>query len=306
MALLPPAADWYEKKIAKDEKMWIVLSVLVCLIMFAWMIIWHVYGKQNPSSVTYRTTPREFSQLCDAFNKKYQVGEDQGIPVVMPPAGGDVFLMAQMWRWSPVLILKKDQWYNFHISSLDLLHGFSLQPTNMNFMVYPNYDYVLKFKPNAAGEYKVICNEFCGVGHHTMIGKIVVIESESELGKYGYSAQYINTSAPPGNEPPAAPLTEEELAAKGAELYKSKACNACHSVDGSKLVGPTWQGVYGSTEKVMADGSETEVQVNDEYIRESILTPNAKLVKDYPASMQPQVISEDEIKAITAYIKSLK
>jgi len=56
----------------------------------------------------------------------------------------------------------------------------------------------------------------------------------------------------------------------------------------------------------MADGSETEVQVNDEYIRESILTPNAKLVKDYPASMQPQVISEDEIKAITAYIKSLK
>lgn len=304
MALLPPPADWYERKIAKDEKMWIILSAVLCLVMFAWMIIWHVYGQQNPSSVTYKTTPREFSQLCEAFNKKYQVGEDQGIPVVMPPAGSDVFLQAQMWRWSPVLILKKDEWYNFHISSLDLLHGFSLQPNNMNFMVYPGYDHVLKFMPNVAGEYKVICNEFCGVGHHIMIGKIVVIESEQDLEKYGYKSQFINSASAETTSP--VMMTEEQLVAKGGEVYKSKACNACHSVDGSKLVGPTWQGVYGTMEKVIADGGETEVQVNEEYIRESILNPNVKVVKDFPAAMQPQILSDDDIKAVTAYIKSLK
>ncbi|MFN7065751.1 MAG: cytochrome C oxidase subunit II, partial [Aquificaceae bacterium] len=61
-----------------------------------------------------------------------------------------------------------------YISSLDLLHGISIQPVNMNFMVYPGYDYVLTFKPTSSGEFAVICNEFCGIGHHMMIGKIIV------------------------------------------------------------------------------------------------------------------------------------
>src|SRR5690606_11596046 len=71
--------------------------------------------------------------------------------------------------------------YKFHISSKDVVHGLSIQPVNMNFQVYPDYDYVLEFKPTETGEYKVVCNEFCGIGHHTMIGKIVVIEQEEDL-----------------------------------------------------------------------------------------------------------------------------
>jgi len=46
----------------------------------------------------------------------------------------------------------------------------------MNFMVFPKYDYVLTFRPTSAGEYAVVCNEFCGIGHHMMIGKIIVEE----------------------------------------------------------------------------------------------------------------------------------
>jgi cytochrome c oxidase subunit 2 len=176
MALLPPGEGWYFKKVAKDEKMWITIALVVCLILFFWMVVWHIYGRQNPSFITYRTTPEEFNALTMAFIKKYQTGEMNGIPVVEPPPNSDVFLVGKMWRWEPVLVLKKGQEYRFHISSLDLLHGFSLQPVNMNFMVYPGYDYVLTFKPTSAGEFAIVCNEFCGIGHHMMIGKIIVKE----------------------------------------------------------------------------------------------------------------------------------
>jgi cytochrome c oxidase subunit 2 len=72
--------------------------------------------------------------------------------------------------------LKKGQTYRLHISSQDLNHGFSIQPLNMNFQVVPGYDYVLTFTPTSAGEFPIICNEFCGIGHHTMTGRIIVVE----------------------------------------------------------------------------------------------------------------------------------
>lgn len=187
MSLEAPAAGWINKKVARDEKGWIIAAFIVCIAMFFWMILWHVYGKQNPSSVTYATTPEEFTILTREFNEKHMIGRENGIPVVMPPPGSDVFYMGEMWRWSSVVVLKKNEWYKFHISSRDVVHGFSVQPINMNFMVFPNYDYVLDFKPNKTGEYMVVCNEFCGIGHHMMIGKIVVINDESELANYGYN-----------------------------------------------------------------------------------------------------------------------
>lgn len=181
MSIQEPKKDWFFKKVSNDEKWWLAIATFVSLITFVWMIIWHVYGKQNPSNTTYTISPAEFSQLVNAFNKKYAIGEENGIPVVKPDPGGNIFLAGQMWRWSSVPLLKKGEWYTFHISSNDVVHGFSVQPINMNFMVLPGYDYVLRFKPTEAGEYKIVCNEFCGIGHHTMLGKIIVYENEKDL-----------------------------------------------------------------------------------------------------------------------------
>ena len=75
-----------------------------------------------------------------------------------------------------VLKMKKGQTYRLHISSMDLQHGFSLQPLNMNFQVLPGYDHVLTITPTSSGVFPIICNEFCGIGHHTMTGRIVVVE----------------------------------------------------------------------------------------------------------------------------------
>ena len=98
------------------------------------------------------------------------------MPVVRPPAGEDVYMLGRLWEWWPILELKKDQSYRVHLSSVDWQHGFSLQPTNINISVHPGYEHVINLTPTESGEFGVICNEYCGIGHHTMTGRIRVIE----------------------------------------------------------------------------------------------------------------------------------
>lgn len=306
MSLLVPAEGWFNKKVAKDEKMWMIIALILCIALFIWMILWHVYGKQNPSSTTYRTSTAEFAKLTEAYIKKNMIGTDNGVPVVRPEPNSDVFMMGEMWRWSPALVLQKDQSYKFHISSKDLLHGFSLQPSNMNFQVYPGYDYVLEFKPTEAGEYKVICNEFCGIGHHTMIGKIVVIEKDEDLKLYGYE----NFKKAPQIIPPeksGEPLTEAEMALLGEQVYTLKGCIACHKTDGTSMIAPTWKGLFGKEELVIENGKKFSVTVDEAYIRESILEPQKKITVGFENTpMPPTPLTDEEINELIAYIKSLK
>ena len=87
-----------------------------------------------------------------------------------------LWMLARQWQWYPVLILKKGVEYRLHLSSLDIQHGFSLQPTNLNLQVLPGYDYVANITPTQSGEFSIICNEFCGIAHHIMVSKVIVTE----------------------------------------------------------------------------------------------------------------------------------
>jgi cytochrome c oxidase subunit 2 len=87
-----------------------------------------------------------------------------------------VYLAAMSFQWTPILRLERGAEYTLHLSSLDMVHGFGLYPINVNFMVVPGYDYGLRVTPNEAGDFRIICNEFCGIGHHTMVGRVIVDE----------------------------------------------------------------------------------------------------------------------------------
>ena len=177
MAITPPSERvWWKEPIAKIELIWIVVAFFWGLTMFFMMIYWHGAGEQNLSSEAYRIKPERFAEHTQAMIDKYTVREENGFPVVRPPPGSDVYLLARLWQWSPILELEKDQSYRFHLSSMDWQHGFSLQPVNINTQVHPGYDMVFSMTPNRAGEYGVVCNEFCGIGHHLMVGKIYVVE----------------------------------------------------------------------------------------------------------------------------------
>ncbi len=177
MAIAPPSERiWWKEPVARTELIWIIIAFLWGLVMFFMMIYWHGAGEQNLSNEAYRITPQKFAAKAQAMVDQHTVREEGSIPVVHPPPGSDVYLIARLWQWWPILELEKGQSYRVHMTSMDWQHGFSLQPVNINVQVHPGYDLVVTLTPNEAGEYGVVCNEFCGIGHHTMIGKIYVVE----------------------------------------------------------------------------------------------------------------------------------
>ena len=179
MSLSPPEQRiWWKEPVEKTEILWITLALVWALIMFFMMPYWHIAGKQNLSNEAYKVIPERFAEKTEAFAAQYTIGEEgsSGIPIVAPPAGSDIYMLGRLWEWWPVLQLKKGETYRLHLSSIDWQHGFSLQPENINVQVHPEYDLVMTITPTTSGEFSVVCNEYCGIGHHTMVGKIYVTE----------------------------------------------------------------------------------------------------------------------------------
>lgn len=175
-----PKGVWW-KPAHPSEKVWFSIAFAWCLVLFAMMPLWHLKGGQNPSGIRARVEPADFQTRTQEFIREYQIGEDNGIPVVEPPPGSDVYLIGRMWQWSPVLKLRKGAEYTLHLSSLDVNHGFALYPINVNFQVVPGYDYGLRVTPSEAGDFRVVCNEFCGIGHHLMLGRVIVTEEDGTM-----------------------------------------------------------------------------------------------------------------------------
>jgi len=177
MALSPPEQRiWWNEKVGRGELVWVFLAFLWGVIMFLVMAFWHVSGDQNLSKEVYRIDPAAYEAKTVAFAEEFKVGEESGVPVAKPQPGGDAYMLARLWEWWPVLQLQKGQSYRLHLSSLDWQHGFSLQPVNMNIQVHPNLEHVVTLTPTETGVFSVVCNEFCGPGHHTMVGRIRVVE----------------------------------------------------------------------------------------------------------------------------------
>ncbi len=179
---LPPAKKiWWNEPIEKSELIWIGVVIIWGIIMTLMMPYWHVYGNQNISDEAYRVTPQQFMEKAQAVVDRHTVRTIKGvqspeIPVVKPPVGSDVYMLGRLWEWWPALELQVNQSYRLHLSAMDFQHGFSLQPVNINAQILPGYDMVLTVTPNSTGEFTVVCNEYCGIGHHNMLGKIFVVE----------------------------------------------------------------------------------------------------------------------------------
>jgi len=180
MTCLSPPAEriWWNEPIEKVELIWIGVVVVWGLILTLMMPLWHIYGQQNLSTETYRTTPAQFMAKAQKMVDEHTIRKegDRQFPVVAPPIGSDVFLVARLWDWWPILELKVGQSYRLNLTSMDWNHGFSLQPVNLNIQVLPGYQHVFTVTPNKIGEYAIVCNEFCGIAHHNMVGKIHVVK----------------------------------------------------------------------------------------------------------------------------------
>lgn len=175
-----PRGVWW-KPAHRAEKVWVLIAFAWCMVLFAMMPLWHLKGAQNPSGIRHRVDPNAFARRTYEFIAAYKVGEEAGFAIVEPPPGADVYLLGRMWAWDPILKLRKGVQYTLHLSSLDVNHGFSLSPVNLNFQVVPGYDYGLRIVPTEAGDFRIVCNEFCGIRHHAMVGRIIVVDDSAAV-----------------------------------------------------------------------------------------------------------------------------
>ena len=186
-----------------------------------------------------------------------------------------------------------DQPIKLLLRSKDVLHDFYVPQFRVKMDLIPGQVTYMWFTPTRTGQFEVLCSELCGVGHYNMRGKVIVDTPED----YQAWLQQQPTFASSLRDSASGGLVEQ-----GKKLAEGQGCLACHSVDGSKSIGPGWENVFGTTE-TLADGSA--VTVDAAYLRESITDPNAKLVKGYPPVMVAVPLSDEQLDALVAYIQSL-
>lgn len=177
-SLVKPRGTWWSA-LGRDERLWVGLVVIWGLAMFAMIVfIWPAVGSRENDIQAFRVDPAVFHTRVEEFTAAHKVGELGGVPIAAPPPGSDAYLEAAAFSWRPFLQLKRGQQYRLLLSSRDLQHGFSLVfgPRSLNYQVLPGYITAVTIVPERVGEFPVVCNEYCGLGHHLMLGRVIVTE----------------------------------------------------------------------------------------------------------------------------------
>ncbi|MGH9659484.1 MAG: cytochrome c oxidase subunit II [Bryobacteraceae bacterium] len=172
------------------------------------------------------------------------------------------------------------------MTSEDVIHSFFVPAFRTKMDVLPGRYTTVWFKPSKPGRYHLFCAEYCGTKHSGMIGWVYVLEPTE------YQAWL------------AGGVAEGTLAERGEKLFQDLACTNCHRADGTGR-GPALAGLFGETIE-LAD--RTKVVMDDAYIRESILTPQAKLARGYQGIMPTfqGLVTEDQLLQLIEYIKTLE
>ena len=187
------------------------------------------------------------------------------------------------------------------LRSHDVLHDFYVPQFRARMNMVPGMVTSFWFTPTKAGRYEILCAQLCGVGHFNMRGHVVVEDEAAFRSWLQQQPTFVKTQAAPSGTAPPPAGTTASLADQGKALAQSKGCVACHSVDGSPSVGPTWKGLYGKT-TVLTDGSS--VLADEAYLKRSIREPQAQVVKGFSPIMPKVEVSDAELAALVAYIES--
>ena len=177
------------------------------------------------------------------------------------------------------------------MTSKDVIHSFWVPEFRVKQDLVPGRTTELRITPTLIGDYQVRCAELCGTSHAFMRAPVIV-SSQADFDSWmsGQAALAQQAAQTPEG--------------RGKALVASNGCAACHSIDGSKNIGPTWLGLFGSQVK-LSDG--TVVTADEAYITQSILEPQSQIVAGFENQKMIQFsFTPDQVADIVAYIKTLK
>jgi len=321
-ATLPQASNFAES--IDDLYLFIVALSVFFFFLIIGAMVWFMWkyrrlsADQKTSSVTHNG---KIEFLWSAIPAVLLVvifvwGEIDFVKQSLPPNDAiDVRVTGQKWTWTieypdypgkiltssnseprVTLIVPKNRPVRLTMTSRDVIHSFYIPAFRVKRDVVPGRYTNLWFEATAVGEYNLFCTEYCGDMHSRMFGLVKVVEPE-----YFESIleDYAKLEQNPG----------ETLEGFGKRISEIRGCGACHSIDGSTKVGPSWKGLWGKTE-TFTDGSSQPLDgaEGENYLKTSILDPNAKVVTGFAPQMPPYAgqLKDEHIEALIAYIKSLK
>jgi cytochrome c oxidase subunit 2 len=184
------------------------------------------------------------------------------------------------------------------LASEDVIHSFFVPAFRVKQDAVPGRYTSIWFEPTRAGRFHLFCAEYCGTQHSGMIGRIVVLEPQ----EYEQWLEGDRISAPAGAAA-TAPTAEGSPVSEGQKLFQNLGCAACHQLE-RQDIGPVLAGLFGS--QVRLQNGQT-VSADENYLRESILMPQAKIVAGFTTLMPAYQgrLNEEELLQLIAYIKSL-
>jgi cytochrome c oxidase subunit 2 len=219
---------------------------------------------------------------------------------IIPHAALEIKVTAQRWFWTfdhpdgatavNELVVPVAKPIKLLMSSTDVIHSFFVPNFRVKMDVLPSRYSMTWFEANREGVFPLYCAEYCGKGHSEMLASVRVVSDSA------YQA-WLDANASLGEG-----MT---LEAYGAQLYQTKACVTCHALDATVKVGPGFRGRFGA--EIELDRGQ-KILVDENYLRESILNPKAKVVKGFQPVMPTfqSVLKDRQIDALIAYIKSLQ
>jgi cytochrome c oxidase subunit 2 len=208
----------------------------------------------------------------------------------------DIYVVGKQWMWKFQHMDGRREIDELHIpvgrairltgTSEDVIHSFFVPAFRIKADVIPGRYRTIWFNATRVGTYHLFCSQYCGTRHSEMRGEIIVMSPAD------YQA-WLSGGA-----------SDVPLAAQGQKTFQDLSCSSCHRSDDQGR-GPALEGVYGS--KVRLDSGQTVV-ADDAYIRESILSPTAKIVAGYQPLMPTfqGLVSEEQLLTLIEYVKSLK
>jgi cytochrome c oxidase subunit 2 len=291
-----------------DVAMWVSIFFFIIVMVPLGLFVWkyrrkHVHEVGGPTGhntaieIGWSVVPLAIVMGC------FLVGFRGWVAASVPPAESyEIQVTASKWKWVFTYPNGKQSTNELNVpvgrpvkmimSSQDVLHSFYIPEFRVKQDVIPGSYSSVWFEATEVGENIVECAEYCGgakqAGHSEMLASVHVLPEDK-------FQEWLNADKYKGMEP----------VAIGAMLYKEKTCNTCHSLDGTRITGPSFKGVFGRTEQ-FADGSSGTVDEN--YIRESVLNPTAKVVLGYPPVMPSfkGQFKDEEFNALIAYLKTVK
>lgn len=228
-------------------------------------------------------------------------------PMKHPPDDAmHIKAIARMWqfqfeyengRFTDSLIVPLNEPVILDLVAMDVLHALYIPAFRVKEDMVPGRDKNMWFIPGSEGEYDLFCAEYCGQNHSYMTSGVRVIPKEQ------FDAWLADTSA-------VVPVAEVQTspAQQGYELIRKNGCIACHSSDGSRMVGPSFKGIWGETQTVITGREERQVKVDEDYVRKSIYDPGADVVKGYNTGLMQSYkdqVSDEDVGLIIEYLKSL-